>query len=114
MMPNPHPPLIPHDWSQNVAITAVLDLHVKPELVAQAPAALHTILVDTRAFDGCLGVEVLVELDDPAHIVVVERWASEDHDAAYRAWRAGDGQSNLASFLAEPPALTKYSSSDEI
>jgi heme oxygenase (mycobilin-producing) len=59
-------------------------------------------------------VEVLTDTADPNHLVAVEKWASEEHDAAYRAWRAGDGQINLASFLASPPVLTKFTSVDEI
>ena len=98
-----------------MAITAFLEVRVKPEALDQGfHAELHSILVDTRAFDGCLGVEVLIDTADPTHFVAVERWESEEHDAAYRAWRAGDGQTNLASFLASPPVLTKFTTADEI
>jgi quinol monooxygenase YgiN len=98
-----------------MAITALLELRVKPETLDQGlHAELHAILRDTRAFEGCLGVDVLIDAADPTHIVAVERWASEEHDAAYRAWRAGDGQTNLASFLAAPPVLTKFTSADDI
>jgi quinol monooxygenase YgiN len=96
-------------------ITALLELRVKPEALDQdLHAELHAILVDTRAFDGCLGVDVLIDTADPTHFIAVERWESEEHDAAYRAWRAGDGQTNLASFLASPPVLTKFTQADEI
>lgn len=98
-----------------MAITAVLELRVKPDALDQGlHAELHKILTDTRAFEGCLGVDVLIDIADPTHIVAVERWASEERDAAYRAWRAGDGQTNLASFLAEPPVLTRFSLADDI
>jgi quinol monooxygenase YgiN len=98
-----------------MAITAFLELRLKPEALDQGlHVELHSILSDTRAFEGCLGVEVLIDTADPTHLIAVERWASEDHDAAYRAWRAGDGQTNLASFLASPPVLTKFTSADEI
>ena len=98
-----------------MAMTAFLELRVKPEALDQGlHAELHAILSDTRAFDGCLGVEVLIDAADPTHVVVVERWASEERDAAYRAWRAGDGRTNLAAFLASPPVLTKFTSVDEI
>jgi quinol monooxygenase YgiN len=98
-----------------MAITALLDLRVKPEALDQGlHAELHAILTDTRAFEGCLGVEVLIDAADPTHIVAVERWVSDEHDAAYRAWRAGDGQTNLASFVASPPVLTKFTSADDI
>jgi quinol monooxygenase YgiN len=96
-------------------ITAILDLRVKPETLDQGiHEQLHAILTDTRAFDGCLGVEVLIDNDDPTHIIAVEEWESEEHDAAYRAWRAGDGQSGLASFLIAPPVLTKFTVASDI
>jgi quinol monooxygenase YgiN len=98
-----------------MAITALLELRVKPEALDQGlHAELHAILSDTRAFEGCLGVEVLIDTADPTHFVVVERWASEERDAAYRAWRAGDGQTNLASFVASAPVLTKFTPADDI
>lgn len=98
-----------------MAITAFLEMRVKPEALDQGVhAGLHEILSDTRAFDGCLGVDVLIDVADPTHMVAVERWASEEHDAAYRVWRAGDGKSNLASYLAAPAILTKFALADDI
>jgi len=92
-------------------VTAHLDLNVKAEALPTAPAVLRDILSDTRAFDGCLGVDVLVDSEDPAHFLVVEQWVSMEHDAAYRAWRAGDGASGLAELLATPPVLTHFETS---
>jgi heme oxygenase (mycobilin-producing) len=98
-----------------MAITAFLEMRLKPEAIDQGVhAELHAILTDTRAFEGCLSVDVLIDTADPTHIIAVEKWASEEHDAAYRAWRAGDGKTSLASFLASPPILTKFSSADDI
>ncbi|HET8878501.1 MAG TPA: antibiotic biosynthesis monooxygenase family protein [Arthrobacter sp.] len=95
-------------------ITAHLDLNLKAEAVPSAPSVLRETLADTRAFDGCLGVDVLVDQDNPAHILVVERWASMDHDAAYRAWRATDeGRSGLGALLAAAPVLTHFETSFE-
>lgn len=92
-------------------ITAHLDLTLKAEALPTAPAVLRDILSDTRAFDGCLGVEVLVDSQNPAHVLVVEQWASLEHDAAYRAWRAGDGASGLGELLVAPPVLTHFENS---
>jgi quinol monooxygenase YgiN len=98
-----------------MAITAFFEIRVRPETLDQGVhGELHKVLSDTRAFEGCLAVEVLIDNDDPTHIVAVEKWASEEQDAAYRAWRAGDGKTNLASFLASPPLLTRFSSADDI
>ena len=95
-------------------ITAHLDLTLKAESLPTAPAVLRDILADTRAFDGCLGVDVLVDGKDPAHVLVVEKWASLEHDAAYRAWRAGEGASGLGELLAAPPVLTHFETAFEI
>ena len=80
-----------------------------------APAVLRDILTDTRAFDGCLGVDVLVDSNGSG--ALPRRWNSGrplEHDAAYRAWRAGDGASGLGELLAAPPVLTHFETSFEV
>jgi quinol monooxygenase YgiN len=92
-----------------MAVTALLDLHLSADGVADAPAVLAATLKDTRAFDGNLGIEVLQDAADPTHVTVVEHWASMEHDDAYRAWRATpEGASNLGDVLAGPPSLWRY------
>ena len=92
-----------------MAITAILDLQLKPDSLDAAPAVLRATLTDTRAFPGCLGVTVLIDSDDPAHVVLYESWESIEHDRAYRAWRASaEGASALGSILATAPKLSRY------
>ena len=40
--------------------------------LAEARALLRTVLADTRAFEGCLGVEVWVDEENEAHVVAHE------------------------------------------
>ena len=95
-----------------MTITALLELQLQTTALAEAPALLREVLADTRAFDGCLGVEVIVDSADPAHMIVVETWASRAQDDAYRAWRLTDaGQSALGTLLAAPPTLTWFETS---
>lgn len=92
-----------------MAITAMLDLQLKADSLETAHKVLHATLTDTRAFAGCLGVTVLVDSDDPAHVVVYETWESIEHDRAYRAWRASpEGASELGSVLAAPLKLSLF------
>lgn len=95
-------------------ITAFLDIHVKTESLAVAAVVLRETLADTRNFDGCLGVDVLMDTDDPTHFVLLEKWASLEHDAAYRQWRAGPGASQLGEILAGAPVLTKFETASDI
>ena len=71
-----------------MAITSVLELQLKADSLETAPEVIHATLTATRAFPGCLGVTVLVDSGDPAHVVLHESWESVEHDNAYRAWRA--------------------------
>ena len=90
-----------------MAITSMLDLQLKPESLETAPALLHATL--TRAVPGCLDATVLVDSDNPAHVIVYESWESIEHDRAYRAWRASaEGASDLGSILAAAPKLSLY------
>jgi heme oxygenase (mycobilin-producing) len=84
-----------------VATIAILDLQLKAGSLETAHKVIHTTLTGTRAFPGCLGVTVLIDSDDPAHVIICETWESIERDRAYRAWRATpDGASDLGSILA--------------
>lgn len=92
-----------------MAITSLLDMHLRPEALEEASTVLADVLKDTRAFAGNEGIEVIVDVTDPAHWTAVEHWATIDHDDAYRAWRATpEGESGLGAVLAAPPTLTRY------
>lgn len=98
-----------------MAITAILDLQLKPESLGTAHAVIHETLIATRAFPGCYHVAVLVDTDDPAHVVLYETWESVEHDRAYRAWRATpEGASPLGSILAAAPKLTLFAVAEGI
>jgi quinol monooxygenase YgiN len=95
-------------------LTVILDLQLKPEAVAAAPAMLREILAQTRVFDGCLGVDVLVDTENVAHVILLQRWASAEADAAYREWRAGAGATEIGSLLASAPKLSQFETAGNI
>lgn len=96
-----------------MTITALLELQLKADALADAPRILTETLKATREFAGNEGVEVLHDVADPAHVVVVERWSSLEHDDAYRAWRATpEGASELGTLLADRPRLTRWTASE--
>ena len=91
-------------------ITVILELRLKPESVAVARDLMRRTLQDTRAFDGNLGTDVLVDQDDEAHWIIYELW---EHDEAYRAFHAGEGRvTELPPLLAAPPVKTRYATTD--
>jgi quinol monooxygenase YgiN len=94
-------------------ITVILELKIKPEALAEARDVMGRALKDTRAFEGNLRTDVLVNEDDEAHWVIYELWESVEHDEAYRTFRAGAGRiAELPLLLAAPPVKTRYTTSD--
>jgi len=101
-----------------LAVNAALDSpdlagNVQPDDVAAGREVMGRALQDTRAFDGNLQTDVLVDADDEAHWIIYEVWDSVEHDEAYRAFRAGEGKvTQLPPLLAAPPVKTRYTTTD--
>jgi heme oxygenase (mycobilin-producing) len=84
-------------------VISLLECRFKPECIEAGTEWLTRALAATRAFDGCLGVEVIQDSEDPVRLIAVERWASLEHDQAYRAWRAAEGRIKEGEELFEGP-----------
>lgn len=69
----------------------ILDMKVKKEAVADLKAGLKEMLPDTRAYDGCQGVDIYEDLDTSGHLVFYERWDSKEHYQRYLKWRTETG-----------------------
>lgn len=91
----------------------ILELKIKPDSVAAVRDLMGRALQDTRAFDGNLRTDVLVDDTDEGHWLIYEVWESVEHDEAYRKFRAGEGRlTELPPLLAAPPAKTRYATTD--
>ncbi|NKX55919.1 putative quinol monooxygenase [Arthrobacter mobilis] len=92
-----------------MSVTAIATLTFKPECLEEAQEAVGRTLKFTRTFDGCLGVDVLIDRVDETRWLLVESWESAEHNAAYLSYRSSQGvKSELAPFLAGPPSVAKY------
>jgi quinol monooxygenase YgiN len=89
-------------------VTALLDLRIKPESLADAKETVENVLVATRAFPGCLGVDVLVDTEDETHLLLIEKWESIEHDQAYRDWRATPAGASALSTIVASRSLTRF------
>ena len=92
-----------------MAITSLLDIQLLPDAPADAEARITAILSQTRSRPGFLSADVVRDLADPRHLVVIEMWESLEADDAYRAWRATpEGASELGELTGGRVALTRY------
>ena len=80
--------------------TMLVVFSVQPEKRAEFIEELNKILVDTRAYNGCMGVAVWTNEEDADEVTLYEQWLSRDHQASYLNWRIETGNTaHLKPFL---------------
>lgn len=98
---------------KGMATTVILEVRAKAGTGSDVHGALKEILPDTRAYDGCHGVDVFRNDDDADVIVVVEQWESRPHYEKYLAWRMETGLlAQLAEALDGDPSIRYFSKTD--
>jgi quinol monooxygenase YgiN len=91
----------------SVTVTALFP--TKAEESDKFHETLVSVLPDTRAFDGCLGVTTHRGLDDPSQVLLIERWESREQYLAYFQWRVETGLIEaIGPMLAAEPVTSFY------
>jgi len=67
-----------------MTVTVTLELRFSPDAVTAGRELMGRALHDTRAFDGNVRTDVLMDEDDEAHWLIYELWETVEHDEAYR------------------------------
>ena len=87
----------------------ILDVQAKPECADKLKATFEAILPDTRSYAGCNEVKVLVNQDDPANLILLEKWQTRADYEAYVAWRSEQGtMESLRALMATAPSIRYY------
>lgn len=90
-----------------------MEFEAKPEIGDGMGAALKAALPDTRAFDGCVKLDVLRSTENPNVWTLVEEWKSKAHHAKYAQWRTETGfMDKMMSTVVAPPKQTWHQSFD--
>ena len=94
-------------------VTVTLAFSVIPERAEAFKALLRELLPDTRAYEGCLKVDVYEEQENPGRIYLVEDWESKAHQQRYQAWRDESGIAKVGGpFLAGEPRFNYFDKQD--
>ena len=92
-----------------MSVLVTLDFNVKPGKVGELREWLRGELHHTRAFDGCNGITIHSDQDDPNHVVFVENWDSRQHYEKYLAWRTERGDlEKLVGWIAGEPSIRYF------
>ena len=69
-------------------VYSVWDSHFPPDAAEEGRAITEAIWRDMTPFDGYLGPELIEDLDDPGHLLVVSRWTNRQRpDEVLREYR---------------------------
>ena len=68
----------------------VAEFRAAPGKLDDLTATLKAVLPETRAYDGCLGLDSWLD-EERSTIVLTEQWESFDHYDRYLAWRGETG-----------------------
>ncbi len=89
-----------------MSIVITFDVQAKDGQVQALISLFTDTLDDTRAFDGCINVELHTETISPNTVFMVEEWASKSAYDKYLAWRGERGDmEKLMSLVAAKPTI---------
>ena len=91
----------------------LLELKAKAGTGRDLVGLFKQILPDTRAYDGCMSVDVYQNQDDTDVVVLVEQWQTRAQYEKYFAWREETGAvAQLVERLDGPPSLRYFDPTD--
>lgn len=89
-----------------MSVTVIVELPSQPEKTEELKALVHSLLPETRAFDGFEDITFNQDQDDPTRLVFCETWASRSAYEKYLAWRTETGTLDaLGAYLAGEPSF---------
>ena len=86
-----------------------LEIPVKKERIEDFFNYLRDILVDTRAYEGCIRLETYHEMEN-SKVLLIEEWEKIENQESYMQWRTETGLVEaLEEFLDGELIIKKYS-----
>ena len=96
-----------------MAVRVLLEVKAKPGTGNDLVAVFKSALPETRAYEGCIGIDTLQSSDDPDNLLLVEVWETRGHYEKYLAWRQETGVfDQLTQALAGPPSIRYFDLTD--
>ena len=93
--------------------TVLLEIQLKPDLIDAAKGAFKELLPDTRAYDGCQGLDVVENQENPGNLVLVETWETRAKYEKYLGWRTETGAlEKMAEMCAGEPSIRYFDTVD--
>lgn len=86
-----------------MAIYSIWESHFPPTAAEEGRTVTEAIWRDMKGFDGYVDHELLVDADDPGHLLVVSRWTSRERaDSVLREYADHPNARAANDLVAEP------------
>ena len=96
-----------------MGVLVLIELSVKSEDISKMKSYMAEIFPDTRAYEGCHGVDLCFNKEDEGNMLLVEHWESRGHYDKYAAWRTETGViGKIGAMLAGPPNVRYFERAD--
>jgi len=91
-----------------VSVLVNLEIPVKKERIEDFFNYLRDILVDTRAYEGCIRLETYHDMEN-SKVLLIEEWEKIENQESYMQWRTETGLVEaLEEFLDGELVIKKY------
>jgi quinol monooxygenase YgiN len=101
-----------HAWTQTkgnpMPCYVMLEFTAKKGTGHALLEGLRGELPTTRSKNGCQSLELTVNQDSPDNMIILMRWASRQHYAAYRTWREANGDVSRFANATEAGLSTRF------
>ena len=92
-----------------MSVLVNLEIPVKKERIEDFFNYLRDILVDTRAYEGCIRLDTYHEMEN-SKVLLIEEWEKIENQESYMQWRIETGLVEaLTEFLDGELIIKKYS-----
>ena len=92
-----------------MSVLVNLEIPVKKERIEDFFNYLRDILVDTRAYEGCIRLETYYDMEN-SKVLLIEEWEKIENQESYMQWRTETGLVEaLEEFLDGELIIKKYS-----
>jgi len=91
-----------------MSVLVNLEIPVKKDRIEDFFDYLRNVLVDTRAYQGCIRLKTYHEIENST-VLLIEEWDKIENQEAYMQWRAETGLLEaLSEFLDGELVIKKY------
>jgi quinol monooxygenase YgiN len=91
-----------------MAIPILLSGKAKDGKISELLSLFKEILPETRSYEGCISLDMLVDEDIEGDFTLNEVWESRDHYQTYFNWRVETGVLDKIVALVEDPPSINY------